>query len=162
MNTADDSFSTAVDAIIAKDPRFAKGAYYFVRMGLDHTVKKIQKEKRARPKNMPGHHVSGRELLDGIRELAIEQYGPMAYTLFRRWGLSVSDNFGEIVFNLVEAKILGKTENDRQEDFNGGFSFEEAFVVPYLPAKSSRRASTKSEKKSPPPAKPKRRRKTVK
>lgn len=128
------AFSDAVDAITAKDSRFARGAYYFVRGGLDYTVEKIKTEKRPRPTDTPEHHVTGTELLNGIREFALNQYGPMAFDLLSRWGLRSSDNFGEIVFRLIEAKILGKSESDRKEDFNAGFDFKDAFVMPFRPS----------------------------
>jgi len=63
----------------------------------------------------------------------LEQYGPMALTLLQNWGIHECDDFGEIVFNLVEFGVLGKTENDRREDFSGGYDFYDAFVVPFIP-----------------------------
>lgn len=128
-------FSEVVELIKNEDPRYDKGAYYFVRHGLDHTLKRL-KDDAERQSN----HVCGQELLSGIREYALEQYGPMAHTLLQHWGIHKCDDFGEIVFNLVEFGVLGKTENDRREDFSGGYDFYDAFVVPFLP-KSKRVAS---------------------
>ncbi|MDR2981383.1 MAG: hypothetical protein LBV12_03950 [Puniceicoccales bacterium] len=144
----DKTFSDAVDEIIERDPRYAKGAYYFVRMGLDHTVKKVATEqKKSVSENDKPNHVSGQQLLDGIREFALEQYGPMAYTLFTQWGLRGSEGFGDIVFNLVEAKILGKTESDKPEDFHAGFNFKSALVDPYRPRIRQRITPAKPLKK---------------
>ena len=42
-------------------------------------------------------------------------------------------DFGEIVFNLVEHGILGRTENDSLEDFENGYEFATAFNEPFLP-----------------------------
>ncbi len=128
-------FANAVEKIVEKDPRYARAAYYFLRMGLDHTVKKVQEDKKrvVRDKAHPGNHVSGQELLEGLREFALEQYGPMAFTLLGNWGLRDSANFGDLVFNLVEANVFGKTEDDQPEDFQNGFDFHEALVEPFLP-----------------------------
>lgn len=122
------SFSEAISGIREKDPRYEKGAYYFVRQGLDHTIKSL-KDAPDRASN----HVTGQELLGGIRDFALEQYGPMAYTLLDHWGVRQCEDFGEIVFNLVESGVLGKTENDSREDFAEGYDFKDAFLKPFEP-----------------------------
>ena len=121
-------FSEVVKLIIKDDPRYPKPAYYFVRKALDHTLKGLEK-KPAREK---GHHVSGKELLEGIRDYALDQFGPMSYTLFENWQLSQTSDFGAIVFNLVEYGIFGKTEHDDIEDFKGVYDFDEAFLKPFM------------------------------
>lgn len=72
-------------------------------------------------------HVSGQELCGAIREYAIEQFGLMALTVLHQWGIRQTDDFGEIVFNLIEIGQMRKTENDRKEDFQNVFDFEEGF-----------------------------------
>lgn len=121
-------FSEVVELIRAEDSRYDKAAYYFVRQGLDHTLKSLQSDSGSN-----SNHVRGQELLIGIRNFALEQYGPMAFTLLKHWGIHQCRDFGDIVFNLVEFGVLGKTENDRREDFTGGYDFYDAFVVPFLP-----------------------------
>lgn len=127
-------FPEVVDQIRKEDPRFEKGAYFFVRHALDHTLRSVKGEKKARPQ----HHVSGQELLDGIRDFALDQYGPMAKTLLDNWNIRQCSDFGDIVFNLVEWGVLGKTESDKPEDFATGYDFEEAFVRPFQPARPER------------------------
>jgi uncharacterized repeat protein (TIGR04138 family) len=124
-------FTAVVDQIRKEDPRFDKGAYFFVRQALDHTLKGVKKEAVVRGSN----HVSGQELLAGIREYALDQYGPMAYALLEGWGLRQCEDFGDIVFHLVDYGVLGKTEQDRREDFTGGYDFREAFLRPFEPAR---------------------------
>jgi uncharacterized repeat protein (TIGR04138 family) len=124
-------FSEVVDQIRRESPRFDKGAYFFVKQALDHTLKSIKKESDGRT----SRHVSGQELLGGIREFALQQFGPMTYTVLERWGVRQCEDFGEIVFHLVEYGVLGKTDQDRREDFTGGYDFREAFVRPYEPAR---------------------------
>jgi len=123
-------FEEAVDEIVRRDPRYDRDAYLFVREGLDFTVKMLKKN----PQCPPAHrHVSGQELLDGLRQFALEQFGPMSKTVLGHWGVKRCEDFGDIVFNMVEKGVLGKTEQDRREDFKSGYNFEEAFVKPYLP-----------------------------
>lgn len=121
-------FEDALRNIVKADPRYEIQAYHFVREGLDFTVKVMSK-----PVDGPGRHVSGAELLDGIRQYALQEFGPIAKTVLNRWGVAHSEDFGEIVFNLVEEGILGRTDEDKREDFRGGYTFDEAFVRPFLP-----------------------------
>jgi uncharacterized repeat protein (TIGR04138 family) len=131
------SFDEALDLIRTKDPRYARDAYQFVREALDHTQKTIGKDERGRVR-----HVTGQELLAGIREYALSQFGPMTMTVLEEWGIVQCQDFGEIVFNMVEFGILAKTEKDSREDFKTGYDFKEAFRKPYLP---SHRLSSPSE-----------------
>ncbi len=121
-------FNSALEPVLAQDPRFPREAYFFVREALDHTQELLAKRGGKLPR-----HVSGMELLDGIRDLAIKQFGPMAITVFDEWQIRRCEDFGEIVFNLVENKILSKTDEDSREDFKRGYDFTEAFRRPYLP-----------------------------
>ena len=114
--------------IVEEDPRYRIDAYIFLRESLDVTIKIMDK-----PLEGPARHVSGRELLEGIRTHAIREFGPLARTVLEHWGITRTDDFGEMVFNLVEKGILGKTEEDKKSDFNDGFDFRDAFVVPFLP-----------------------------
>jgi uncharacterized repeat protein (TIGR04138 family) len=124
-------FAEVVDQIRKESPRFDRGAYFFVKQALDHTLKSIKKESDGRV----GRHVSGQELLAGIREFALDQYGPMAFTVLDRWGVRKCEDFGDIVFHLVDYGVLGKTEQDRREDFAAGYDFREAFVHPFESAR---------------------------
>ena len=121
-------FSEVVDLVIKDDGRFSKGAYFFVRKALDFTVKELSEDK-----TRTSHHVSGQELLEGIRKYALDQYGPLTLTVFKDWNVKRCRDFGDIVFNLVEFGVLGKTETDRREDFDGGYDFKSAFLKPFVP-----------------------------
>jgi uncharacterized repeat protein (TIGR04138 family) len=123
------NFDHTLELIRAKDPRYHVDAYHFVREALDHTQKAVMRQNRAQPR-----HVSGQELLEGIREYALTQFGPMALMVFEEWGVQRCEDFGEIVFNMVEIGLLGKTEKDSREDFSAGYDFETAFRKPFLPA----------------------------
>ena len=122
------NFDEAVDLIIAKDTRFARDAYAFVREALDFTQKLAGKEARG-----PIRHVSGQELLGGIRQFALQQFGPMTATVLEEWGVKSCRDFGEIVFNMVEIGLLAKTDKDTRDDFQNGYDFTDAFRKPFWP-----------------------------
>jgi uncharacterized repeat protein (TIGR04138 family) len=110
-----------LEAVLAKDPRFKPEAYVFVHDALGHTWSRLDHRR----------HVTGRELLNGIKNLALKRYGPMAKAVLNSWGVHTTDDFGAIVFNLVDAELLSKTEEDRIEDFHAAYDFNEAFVRSY-------------------------------
>jgi uncharacterized repeat protein (TIGR04138 family) len=122
------NFDEAVEQIVAKDPRYHRDAYFFVREALDFTQKLVGKKNRGKLR-----HVSGQELLDGIRQYALEHFGPMAITVFEEWGVRHSRDFGEMVFNMVEIGLLAKTEKDTRADFQNSYDFVDAFRKPFLP-----------------------------
>lgn len=129
-------FTEIVGLICKEDPRFDRKAYNFVRQALDHTVKEV---KRRQPERTgKSQHVTGAELLNGIRDYALDQYGPLAKTVLTSWGIKRCPDFGDIVFNLIEYNVFSKTESDRREDFAELYSFDDAFVKPFQPAGSRR------------------------
>ncbi len=135
------SFQEALEIILKEDARYSAEAYEFVREALDYTLKTHKKESKD-----PNRHVTGQELLGGIRDYAIAEFGPMSRTVLSFWGIHKCDDFGHIVFNMVEKGILGKTEGDRVEDFYGGYDFEEAFDMPFQP---QNKISSKSKRNKP-------------
>jgi uncharacterized repeat protein (TIGR04138 family) len=126
------TFEEALEAIVAKDPRYHRDAYLFLREALDYTQKLISKKNDGKIR-----HVTGQELLDGIRQFALEQFGPMTLTVFEEWGVRACRDFGELVFNMVEAGLLAKTDKDSRADFQDGYDFGDAFRKPFLPAGKS-------------------------
>ena len=123
------SFEEGLEQILAKDSRYQRDAYLFVREALDHTQKAVLKENRGQMR-----HITGQELLGGIREFALDQFGPMAITVFEEWGIRKCPDFGEIVFNMVEIGLLAKTESDTRADFEGGYDFDDVFRKSFLPS----------------------------
>lgn len=129
MNDPNRDFNEVIRTIRQDDPRYARGAYYFLRQALDYSLKELHKRGDLDCSN----HLTGQQLLEGIRLFALDQYGPMARTVLEHWGVKKCDDFGNIVFNLVECRVLGKTENDSPEDFSNGYKFEEAFDGAFRP-----------------------------
>jgi uncharacterized repeat protein (TIGR04138 family) len=99
-----------------------------MREALDFTQKIVGRENLGKVR-----HVTGQELLDGLRQYALQQFGPMAATVFEEWGIRNCQNFGEIVFNMVEIGLLARTEKDTRDDFQNGYDFTDAFRKPFWP-----------------------------
>jgi uncharacterized repeat protein (TIGR04138 family) len=123
-------FSEALDSIVATDPRYQRDAYVFLRDALDFTTKQQKKVKGATVR-----HVTGPELLGGVRQYALKEFGPLVMTVFDNWGIHSCEDIGNMVFNLIGAGIFGKTEEDSIEDFKNVYDFEEAFAKPFAPEK---------------------------
>lgn len=104
--------------IVKKHGRYAAEAYAFVFDALEYTLRKRGGQRR---------HVSGPEIMEGVRALALETFGFLARDVLRRWGVTSTDDFGEIVFHLIAEDLLQKTADDRKDDFAALFDFSEAF-----------------------------------
>jgi len=122
------SFNEVVEQIIERDPRYEKEAYIFLKEALEFTIK-----QKKRGKTEAGSHVNAGELLDGFRQLALKEFGPMVMTVLEYWGVRASNDVGEMVFNLIGAGVFGKTESDSVEDFHRALDFRAAFVAPFEP-----------------------------
>lgn len=110
-------FYKKVEEIIKKDSRYKLDAYVFIMQALLVTQKKLKRMS----------HVTGKELLEGIRECGLEQYGPMTRTVFEHWGIKTTEDFGELVFNMVENGLMRKTKEDSRTDFKNVYDFKETF-----------------------------------
>jgi uncharacterized repeat protein (TIGR04138 family) len=121
-------FAEALDSIVVSDSRYQRDAYVFLRDSLDFTTKQQKKVKGATVR-----HVTGPELLGGVRQYALKEFGPLVMTVFDNWGIHSCEDVGNMVFNLIGAGIFGKTEEDSIEDFKDVYDFEEAFVKPFAP-----------------------------
>ncbi|PIQ90226.1 MAG: hypothetical protein COV71_05550 [Candidatus Omnitrophica bacterium CG11_big_fil_rev_8_21_14_0_20_41_12] len=111
-------FQDLVEEICSRDNRYKPDAYEFVLRGLNFTQDKLKKKT----------NVSGSELACGLRDYAIDQYGALASRVLAHWGISQTQDFGNIVFNMIEKKLLSKTEKDSLADFNAVYDFKEAFA----------------------------------
>ena len=118
-------FETIVRRVMANDRRYAPEAYVFLNEALRFTQAYLGKDSTSDVAEE--RHVSGQELVEGIRRLAEEEFGWLAPMVLRGWGLRGTEDFGEMVFNLVEAGGMLKTSRDTRADFAGGFDFDEAF-----------------------------------
>ncbi|MBI3985284.1 MAG: hypothetical protein HY343_00030 [Lentisphaerae bacterium] len=128
---------TVIREILKTDPRYAFEAYVFVREALEFTVKQLNK-----PAETETRHVSGVELLEGIRQYALQEFGAMAQTVFHNWGVRRCEDFGAIVFNMVNRNILRKRAEDTLDDFSGGYDFTTAFRRPFEPDPQPKTSNT--------------------
>ncbi len=119
-----------LEEVVQRDPRFTYEAYEFTFAALAHTQKLLGREPDEEEAE-DTHHVSGPELLAGVRDLALREFGLMARTVFRMWGINRTADFGEIVFNLVEANLMSKTDEDDRADFADIYDLDQALVHDY-------------------------------
>ncbi|MCG2712496.1 MAG: hypothetical protein L6416_09275 [Candidatus Omnitrophica bacterium] len=120
MKSKEDLIS-ALNRICQKDSRYKIDAYSFVLAALNITMAALNRDG----------HVSGQELAHGIKDFAIREYGRMARAVFEHWGVKTTEDFGHIVFNMVESGVLGKTESDSIDDFKEVFDFKKEFEDEY-------------------------------
>src|SRR5437763_1851861 len=109
----DANFFRKIQEITGKDNRYKPDAYEFVMQSLWFTQKRLKQ---------PGH-INGKELLEGIKKFSLQQYGPMAKTVFRHWCVKTTNDFGVIVFNMIDAGLLRKTDDDKKSDFDNFYDF---------------------------------------
>ena len=119
-------FHLAIHQAVQKDPRYHPHAYEFVRDALHAAVKHFRSGQE-------DQHVTGQEVLEGVRLFALEEYGPMAFTILSQWGLNRGEDVGNVVYNLIDTGYFGRNEGDSLEDFSGGYVFAEAFSKPFEP-----------------------------
>ncbi len=110
-----------LDRLRERYPRYHETAYVFILSALHFVLERLEEPR----------HISGRELVEGVRDLAIQRFGPMARTVLEHWGIRATSDVGELVFALVDAGILIKQEEDELADFADVFSFDEAFGKEY-------------------------------
>ena len=108
-------------ALRARNPRYLEAAYIFVLSALNFVLERLTEPR----------HISGAELAEGVRDHAIERFGPMARSVLEHWGIESTTDVGEIVFLLVETGVLIKQDEDSRADFEDVFDFDDAFATQY-------------------------------
>ena len=127
-----------IETLATCDSRYTADAYHFVFDSLDFVLERQERLMKHRGEAAaPDRHISVIQLLDGMREYALDQFGPLARLVLERWGIYRTEDFGEIVFRLVESRLLNKQPSDRQSDFRNGFNFREAFDKAWRPSPKS-------------------------
>jgi uncharacterized repeat protein (TIGR04138 family) len=115
-----------LDELVRHDPRYAYEAYEFVFSALAHTQQMLGRVPPPEGAPDQDYHVTGAQLLEGVRDLAQKEFGLMARTVFRMWGVNRTDDVGELVFNLVQAGLMSKTDQDNRADFHEVYDLDEA------------------------------------
>jgi uncharacterized repeat protein (TIGR04138 family) len=135
--------------LLQRDRRYTLDAYLFVlealtfaqeSLGMGHEPESGDLEPmpveepaakprtRRRSRRQPERHVSGQELCEAARRYGLQQYGFLAPTVLATWGIRRTEDFGEIVFNMIEIGQMRKTKADKREDFHGVYDFDDAFA----------------------------------
>jgi uncharacterized repeat protein (TIGR04138 family) len=122
-------FHAKLVEIVKRDARYPYEAYDFIYSALAHTEKMLNRGS-GHKSNAP-QHITGAELMEGVRDLALREFGLMARSVFRLWGIDRTDDFGEIVFNLVEAGLMSKTDEDSRADFHKLYDLDQVLVRDY-------------------------------
>jgi uncharacterized repeat protein (TIGR04138 family) len=121
------NFNPKLMAVIQQDPRYAYEAYDFIFHAIQYTQRVTGREMPREGESVQKrHHVSGPELLEGIRQLALAEFGMLAKTVFHMWGIHTTDDWGNIVFNLINGELMSKTSEDNLDDFHAVYDFNEA------------------------------------
>jgi uncharacterized repeat protein (TIGR04138 family) len=122
-------FDEAITDLLSRDERYALEAYEFIFHALHHAQKMLDRVPPEGVRREGGeisreYHVSGPELVEGARDLAVQEFGLMARVVFRMWGINATADFGEIVFNLIDAGLMTRTEQDHREDFHNVYDMD--------------------------------------
>ncbi|HSI86936.1 MAG: Minf_1886 family protein [Candidatus Methylacidiphilales bacterium] len=131
------NLAEVVEKIVQLDNRYDYRIYEFVHEVLQHTLKSLKRGSHG-----ANRHVTPTELLIGLRDYALKEFGPMSKFVLNDWGVKCCEDFGHVVFNLVNSEVFGKTDTDSPEDFKNGYTFDDAFVKPYLPKKDKMTSKT--------------------
>ena len=122
-SSCSDGLEDRISQVRRRDRRFARNSYYFLLDALDYTIETLGRDRETGA----SRHVGGRELLVGLRELAADQFGPLATVVLERWGVRSTEDVGEVVFNLIDSGLLSRRPTDSRLDFADGFEFEPTF-----------------------------------
>jgi len=132
-----DGLEERVALIRRRDRRYSRNAYFFVLDALDYTIEHLGRHRQVGE----ARHVGGREVLEGVRELAAGQFGPLAQIVLQRWGIVRTEDIGEVVFNLIDVGLLSRRPEDSRLDFADGFDFGSAFEQSHRERLAAIRAS---------------------
>ncbi|MCG8599538.1 MAG: hypothetical protein MI807_05305 [Verrucomicrobiales bacterium] len=148
------NFDEAVKMIAGQGAVYKPDGYHFLREALDHTVNQLRKDEL-----IEHRHVSGPELLTGIIEYALKEFGSMAVAVLESWGIATGEDIGTMVFQLIEVGAFGRSEDDSPSDFSGVVNLRDELLAPYRPSGTISLTSMPDEGNEPPargnqPAKP--------
>lgn len=121
MNSA----QRAMEKLLRCDTRYKIEAYAFLQDSLayaqTHQIREVSEDEEET------RHMTGQQLCEACRLYALDQFGYLAKLVLANWGLHSTSDFGEVVYNLIEIKHMKKSANDRREDFDNVYQFEDAF-----------------------------------
>ncbi len=139
------NFDEAVKNIAGDDLRYKPDGYHFLRDALDFTVSSLRQDEL-----IEHRHVSGPELLSGVVEYALKEFGPMAVAVLESWGVKSGEDIGEMVFNLIEVGAFGRSDEDSPQDFVGVISLKELLLKPFRPSREVLQKKVDGDDQEPP------------
>lgn len=123
------TYQARLAKVVERDSRFTYEAYEFLFAALTYTQRQLGRTPQDdEVPTGPQYHVSGRELVEGIRSLAVREFGLMAKVVFRLWGIRNTGDFGDIVFNLIEEGLMSKSEDDNRADFQDVYDLDQGLL----------------------------------
>ncbi len=124
-------------ACIKKDPRYPIAAYAFVKESLRYAADVLEMGmdvaddtdlgEECVPIPQAEQHLTGQQLCEAIRQFSLNQFGFMAKVVMNEWGIYSTADYGNIVYNMIDAGLMKKSEHDRQSDFDAVYDFESEF-----------------------------------
>lgn len=124
--SSENHYLAVIQQILDEEPRFDAEAYLFVQEAVAVATKRFSEESGEGPR-----HVTGQQLLEVIRDLALSKFGPLALDVLHDWGVRGTEDFGALVFTMVRHGLLGASDEDSHLDFRDGYEFRQAFLVPF-------------------------------
>jgi len=125
------NFGEAVKMIAAREPRYLPDGFYFIKDSLERTINNLRKEELEEHRQ-----VTGPELLEGLIEHALSEFGSMAVSVLESWGIRDGEDVGKMVFLLIGVGAFGRSDEDSPEDFVGVVDLRERLLRPYRPSRS--------------------------
>jgi len=127
-----------LEQVVHECGRYPLEAFEFVRRGLTYTVEHIHGKRKSHDPDDQSYHVSGQQLCWGLRNYALARYGHLAYAVLAHWNILRTDDFGRIVFAMIDSKLMAKTDDDNIRDFNNVYDLATAFNPPTRPRNAPR------------------------
>ncbi|MCO6456686.1 MAG: hypothetical protein J5I93_15415 [Pirellulaceae bacterium] len=97
--------------------QYAADAWYFVLQVIPLTSDPTRKS----------NHVSAADFCWMLHDHALDRFGPRAAETLSGWGVRSTRDFGRIVYGLIDAGLILRSDEDRIEQFDDVFEFDQAF-----------------------------------
>ena len=111
----------AFQRIGQQDARYHERGYLFALAALEYAQGRLPARR----------HLSGAELAWACRDFALEQFGLLAPTVLGHWGITSTEDLGQIVFALIDVGLLASQPTDKPEDFEHVYDFAAEFRAGY-------------------------------
>jgi uncharacterized repeat protein (TIGR04138 family) len=121
-----------MEDVIRSDGRYPLEAFAFLHDALNHAVTAVHGAEASASRDADSEtarHVSGMQLCQAMRDLAIERWGRLARPVLAKWNIHATIDLGNMVYLLVNNSFMRKTDDDSIEDFRDVYSFDDAFNV---------------------------------